>query len=137
MRKLREKIAKLMYGRYGSDNLNNALFGLCFVLIIVNLFMSDALRLVFSAAEILILALIIYRCFSKNIYKRSAENRKYLALKGKAEQFFSLAKARWRDRKTHVYKKCPSCKATLRLPKKKGEHLVDCPKCKKEFKVKI
>ena len=39
--------------------------------------------------------------------------------------------------KEHCYKKCSKCKTVLRLPKQKGEHTVQCPKCRESFKVKI
>ena len=48
-----------------------------------------------------------------------------LGIKG----FFVLRKNKFRDRKTHVYRKCPHCKAQIRLPKVKGEHKCACPKC--------
>ena len=65
------------------------------------------------------------------------ENAKYLGARNKFLSFFKRKKAQFRDRKTHVYKKCPHCKATLRLPKKKGRHTVSCPKCRKRFETKI
>lgn len=39
--------------------------------------------------------------------------------------------------KDHVYRICPSCKANIRLPKKKGTHTVRCPRCGVLFEVKI
>ena len=39
--------------------------------------------------------------------------------------------------KCHVYRKCPNCKAVLRLPNKVGKHTTVCPRCNKEFKVRV
>lgn len=39
--------------------------------------------------------------------------------------------------KDHVYRICPSCKANIHLPKKKGAHTVRCPRCNVLFEVKI
>ena len=39
--------------------------------------------------------------------------------------------------KCHVYKKCPSCKAVLRLPKRPGVHKTVCPRCGREFTVRV
>ena len=39
--------------------------------------------------------------------------------------------------KVHVYKKCPACGAVLRLPRRIGVHKTVCPKCGKEFTVKV
>ena len=47
-----------------------------------------------------------------------------------------IGKRKLTDRE-HVYKKCPHCRAQLRLPRKKGEHDVCCPRCKVTFSVKI
>ncbi|MFR2916862.1 MAG: hypothetical protein ACLTKQ_08005 [Acutalibacteraceae bacterium] len=44
---------------------------------------------------------------------------------------------KWAFRKTHVFKKCPGCKAVLRLPRKKGKHTVNCPHCHKNFTVHV
>ena len=74
---------------------------------------------------------------SRNIVARSRENRRFLSIKNGIKKFFWLRKQMWKDRKTHVYKKCPHCKSVLRLPRRKGDHGVTCPKCKKVFRVKI
>ena len=36
-----------------------------------------------------------------------------------------------------LYRRCPGCRVTLRLPKRKGKHTVVCPKCGRRFEVKI
>lgn len=126
-----------MTGRYGTDDLNKALTTAYFVLLIISIFTKGVAKLVFSLLWALLFALALFRMLSKNIYKRLAENRKYLAITAKLKSKITLYKSMWRDRNTHVYKKCPHCKAVIRLPKKHGEHSVDCPKCRREFKVKI
>lgn len=135
--KIKIAIIRFMQGRYGSDKLNRTLFWTYLALIVINFFTSSILNMVIATLQLFIAVVIIYRTLSKNIYKRSAENRKYMVFEEKIKNFFKLQKSKFRDRNTHVYKKCPYCKAVLRLPKKSGEHRVDCPKCKKEFKVKI
>ena len=79
----------------------------------------------------------LFRMFSRKIYKRRAENEKFLKIWNPIKNKFRLMKNKRRDRKTHVYKKCPKCKAVLRLPKQKGKHTVRCPKCSERFDVKI
>ncbi|MBR5515382.1 MAG: hypothetical protein IKU52_04190 [Clostridia bacterium] len=54
----------------------------------------------------------------------------------KINGFLKLSKNKFRDRKTHVYRQCPCCKANLRLPKAKGIHTVKCPRCFARFEVK-
>lgn len=131
-----------MYGRYGIDSLSKFILAAYIAVALTNLILSffdfwTTGRFVFYAAELALIALFFFRAFSKNIYKRSAENRKYCELKTKFKAFTNMQKCKWRDRKTHVYKKCPNCKAALRLPRKKGKHTVCCPKCKKDFEVNI
>ena len=36
-----------------------------------------------------------------------------------------------------LWEKCPSCKAILRLPRRIGVHKTVCPKCGKEFTVRV
>lgn len=124
-----------MYGRYGGDAFGKFLLWVYIALLLINLFAGSIILL--PLLELAVAVLMIFRMFSRNVYKRSAENRKYLEIMGKFKQSFNLTKSKWRDRKTHVYKKCPHCKAVIRLPKKKGDHKVDCPKCRREFSVKI
>ena len=123
-----------MAGRYGADRLYHFLLAICFILIVINLFIGS---FVLSLLELAILGYATFRTLSKNIYKRQQENLKFLKLIEKPMKFLNLQKCKKRDRKTHVYRKCPSCKNNLRLPKQKGKHTVVCPCCKHRFDVKI
>ena len=109
-------------GRYGTDKLNNLLLGLglgtCFVNILVG---NYALGLVLTAVSYGFMILALYRCFSRNTYKRYRENRKYL-----------LLVERIRDRE-HRYFTCPRCRQTVRVPRGKGKIAITCPKCKEKF----
>lgn len=123
-----------MYGRYGPDNLYNFLTVTYLVVAIANAFLRSV---ILAVIELILIFYVFFRFFSRNIYKRSAENRKYLAIKSKVKGFFSLSRSKARDRKTHIFKKCPSCKAVLRLPRTKGTHTVKCPRCANRFEVKV
>lgn len=129
-----ERIARFMYGRNGSDDICRGILILCTVLIVVNLFFRS---FIISAIELALIAYATFRMLSKNVVKRRQENQKYKSFENKIKQYFLQLKNRFRDRKTHVYRKCPACKSTLRLPKVKGSHSVNCPRCKKSFNVKI
>ena len=130
----RERFARFMAGRYGIDSLYHFLLVVCFVLIIVNIFIGS---LLISFLEFAVLGYATFRIMSRNIYKRQQENLKFLKMIDKPKKFFNLQKCKIRDRKTHVYRKCPSCRNNLRLPKQKGKHTVVCPCCKNRFDVKI
>lgn len=134
MYKLKMWFMRFMSGRYGSDDLNKGLFWLYFILLILNLFIRSG---IISILEWVIVILYFFRMLSRNIPKRQSENYKYLTLKNKVSSFFRDSKKRFADRKTHVYRKCPNCGAKLRLPKRKGEHTCCCPRCRKDFRVKI
>lgn len=130
----RERIARFMMGRYGIDRLYYFLLAICSILIVINIFVSS---LIISMIETILFAYAIFRVMSKNIYKRQQENEKFIKIIDKPKKSINLQKCKHRDRKTHVYKKCPSCKNNLRLPKEKGKHTVVCPCCKNRFEVKI
>ena len=132
--KFRDRMIRFFYGRNGNDALNRLVFWVYFALLIVNLFLhSTAIWLI----ELVLVTLYLFRCFSRNLYRRQAENRKFLSIIRKFTAFFKLQKNKFRDRKTHVFRKCPHCRAVLRLPKKKGRHSVNCPQCRRSFGVKI
>ena len=133
-RPFRERVAAFMAGRYGIDRLYYFLLAICFILIVINIFASSY---VISIIESALFIYAIYRVMSRNIYKRQQENEKFIKLADRPKKFINLQKCKKRDKGTHVYRKCPSCKNNLRLPKEKGEHTVVCPCCKHRFKVKI
>ena len=127
-----------MYGRYGTDTLNKVLLWTYVILVlvysVVSIFITNSkVSAILMVCYLLISALLIFwiffRQFSRNIQKRRRENEKFCG-------FFKLRRNKFRDRKTHVYRKCPSCRAVLRLPRAKGRHAVICPRCKNRFEVK-
>ncbi len=141
MYRLKMWLANFMRGRYGPDTLYWWSFGAIVVLWLARVILSAfRLRLVasiLSGVSTVIFVITIFRFFSKNTYKRAAENRSFCRFIGKFKGSFTLTKDKIRDRKTHVFKKCPKCGAVLRLPRKSGEHTARCPKCSERFGVKI
>ena len=131
---LRERFASFMIGRYGVDRLYYFILAICFAIIVVNIFVNS---FILSLMESALFAYAIFRVLSRNIYKRQQENEKFIKFADKPKKFFNLQKCKKRDKNTHVYRRCPSCKNNLRLPKQKGEHTVVCPCCKHRFDVKI
>lgn len=134
MGNFKEKLARFMNGRYGVDQLYYAFIVVCFVFIVVNVFTHSAI------IGILIWALMmcaVIRSFSRNVYKRRAENEKFLKIWNPVKAKCSLAIRRIKEIKTHRFRKCPYCKAVLRLPRRKGKHTVNCPGCHKEFELRI
>lgn len=134
MNKLREMLAKFMYGRYGTDRLNMFLLIVLIVCAGLNLFVRNGyFSIVMSSWETLLIVLIYHRMFSRNIQKRYAENQKYLSLENKVKRFFGRTKYIQEQRKDfHIYT-CPQCRQKIRIPKGKGKISVRCPKCGAEF----
>ena len=126
----RQRFEKFMYGRYGTDKLGTVLLWIALALMLINSFINS---LIIYLVELFLICYSFFRLFSKNIGKRYKENEKFEKLLKRIKSFLKLYKAKWRDRKTHVYTKCPSCKVNIRLPRKAGKHTVNCPKCHKTF----
>jgi len=134
MSKLRDKFVRFMYGRNGIDSLYYALMVLCFILLVVGMFFNS---IVISALIWLDFVYMMFRFFSKNIYKRRAENAKFVKIWTKIKSKYKFTIKRIKEARTHRYRTCPFCKAKLRLPKKLGKHVVDCPCCHKNFSVNV
>lgn len=130
--KFGDRYIKFMKDRYGVDELYKFLLLICFVLIVINTFISNNIIRLF---EVLLIVIIFYRYMSKNIKLRKKENDKYLEIKDKIIKLFDYNKKKYKDRNTHMYKKCPKCKQKIRLPLKKGKHTVKCPNCGNRFDV--
>lgn len=133
MNSFRYKLIRFISGRYGVDSLFYLLFALAAFFAIVNVF----LRSIYLQMAVYILVIIaLLRMMSRNHTARRRENTAFLS-------FFNKAKAkkqnieRIKNDKTHVYKKCPYCKAMLRLPRIKGKHKTVCPRCNCEFSVRV
>lgn len=134
---MKEKLQRFFQGRYGSDGFSRFLSIASLVLILISLFTAKVWGGRLSSLLWLMgLALLIYgfiRMLSKNIYKRQAENRKYYEVSGKVKNWFAGVKQRLKDLKGYKYFHCPACKATLRVPRHKGQVKITCKKCGETF----
>ena len=117
MGKFKQKLGRFFWGRYGGDTLNNVLLGVYLFLILAYYIASmlipfeaatarTVLAFFYYVLTIALIVVIFSRMFSRNIAKRRRENDRFCG-------FFKLCKNKRRDRKTHVYRKCPQCKAVL------------------------
>ncbi len=120
-----------MYGRYGSDQLNMAILVAAVLVSLTNSVLTVFLResTVYSGIVAPILSVIVYglliysffRMFSRNIYKRQRENRRFTQLW-----------MRLKDRNNRYFR-CPNCKQTVRVPRGRGKICIRCPKCGEKF----
>ena len=137
MGQIRSFFYRFMQGRYGIDELYRFHFVIYIAIMIAGIFTRGIPSLVLMILGTALVIYMFFRCFSRNVYRRRRENGLYLALRGKIFSFFRHRRQEFRERKTHVYKKCRSCRARLRLPRVKGRHTVRCPKCVNTFEIRI
>ena len=130
---IRNFLRNLMIGRYGPDHLGVAMIFLSLALSLVHTFTRFPVLLYISYI-IAILALI--RILSRNIERRRAENDRFIRYWWPVKTRVKLFIATIKQRKTHKFYKCPSCRNTLRVPKGKGTIQVTCPKCGERFPAK-
>ena len=120
--KIGNGIRQFMQGRYGTDKLNMVILGAGLAVSIINIFIKlPLLNLILTLVSYALMGWAIFRCLSRNTYKRYRENRKYL-----------MFLQRFKD-KEHRYYDCPRCRQQIRVPKGKGKISITCPKCKEKF----
>lgn len=129
----RYRLMQFMSGRYGADETLFVLVGIAAALAIVNTFVRS---MILQLIVYMIMFLAIFRAFSRNIYARRKENEFTKRMVDRVKSYNQKRRERQLDY-THIYKKCPHCKATLRLPKRKGKHTTVCPRCSHSFKVRV
>ena len=122
LQRLSYKFRNFMVGRYGTDKLNMAILSAGLAACVISAFFdSPKMDLLLTGVSYGLMIWALYRCFSRNTYKRYQENRKFL-------QFFD----RLKDRQ-HRYYDCPKCRQVVRVPRGKGKIAITCPKCKERF----
>lgn len=149
---LRGKLARFMYGRYGTDQLYHTLFVWEIIFLFAAAILSvlgnvsivcSIISTVLYAIAVTLLGICLFRAMSRNIPARRRENERYLAFMarlrgGKRPKTQKNKNAHsFMDTELHIFRQCPFCRATLRLPRQKGKHTVKCPRCAKSFTVKV
>ena len=112
---------RFMAGRYGHDRLNLTLLVVGCVLCFVQLLVPSGIGVVLTILSEALLILSLFRCFSRNTYKRYNENRKFLLMLDQIKD------------RSHRYYACPKCRQTVRVPRGKGKIAITCPKCREKF----
>ena len=128
--RIKMAIMRFMQGRNGVDNLGYHALWTGLGLQIVGIFIGLPLL---SLVGNVLYVYALFRCFSRNVYKRRAENNRYMQSvskwKKEVKQFFLRVKGS----KEYKYFRCPSCKNRLRLRRGCGEKHITCPVCKHQF----
>ena len=130
---MREKLARFMAGRNGVDQLGRAVMFGTLILLLVSMFTHGRLSSVLFILVLLGIVYMYFRMFSRKVYKRRAENEKYLRATAGLRLYFRGLRERWSQRRDYKFFRCPSCRTLLRVPKGKGKLKVVCRKCGNSF----
>lgn len=131
MNKFKMWIQQMMRGRYGADVYGTVLAYAGMGVSILALFFRKYGWLL-SLLGWILLIYALWRMLSKNIWKRYAENRKFLEWVQPMKRRWLLMQKQTKD-KEHRYYLCPKCKQMVRVPKGRGKIEITCPKCKERF----
>lgn len=128
-------LRRMMYGRYGNDQLGNFCFALYLLLFVLQLvFRKTPVSMVFILLSYVTIIVYFFRCFSRNIYKRQIENQKFMRAWNPVKNYVKFWKMRWQERGgTKVLYRCAKCHQVIRVPKGRGKIAITCPKCRFEF----
>ena len=130
MNRLKNSMYRFLYGRYGVDQLSRTIVMISVFVYVINLFWWHSA--IVSTVVWVLLLWNIYRCYSKQIYKRRAENEAFLMMSAGIRRRFTLMKKQRLDQ-THKYFMCPNCKQFVRVPKGHGKITITCPSCHHRF----
>lgn len=121
------KFRTFMYGRNGVDAFSKfTLISSVVIFLIYGFWPYGIVKFILGLITYGLMIYTYFRIFSKNVYKRVKENKKYLGI-------VNMSKTRWKQRKTHKFYKCPKCKTWLRVPKGRGKITITCVKCSTKF----
>lgn len=128
--KLIEWFRRVMYGRYGSDQLSVALLIFYIIVVLFAQFLRMPALLIVGYA---ILIISFFRMLSKNISARRKENELFLKVYRPVKSFFKTRIIRFKQRKQYRFFRCPTCKTTVRVPKLGKKISITCPHCGNKF----
>lgn len=121
-------------GRYGVDRLNLILLIAAAALSVASMLLRSV-QVAPSALSVLslaLLAIVLFRMFSRNFAARQTELEKYMNF----ENRLRACGRRLLDRKNYKYLSCPQCMQKLRVPRGKGRLRVTCTRCGNKFETK-
>ena len=127
---MKERMQRFMAGRYGNDQLNQFIFIVAIISMVLEIITRQSL---FYTLTLVLLILAYVRVFSRNINKRYEENMKFLQKKDAILNKFRKQKYYAAQRRNYHIYTCPQCKQKIRIPKGKGKISITCPKCRTSF----
>lgn len=125
---------RMMIGRNGMDALNRFLSVVLLVIVAVEMFLQGKAARGLGLLSLVLLAVIYFRMFSRDLYRRGQENGAYLRMRYPVVSGVQGWLDRFRQRKDYRFFRCPSCRAWLRVPRGKGQINIVCRKCGTSFR---
>lgn len=136
MRNFQEKFRLFMVGRYGGDQLGNALVWTLLIMCLIRVLGLHRGGLAYGIMGwviIVLLAIFYLRFFSRDIARRRRENEIFLHYSFHVAEAWKKFKFQLQEhRKYHIFK-CPTCKQKVRIPRGHGRVSIHCPKCGTDF----
>lgn len=143
----------MFQGRYGNDQLNQALsiFGLALIVVqlLLGIFFPGSLAVrLLQLVWVALIVIMLLRMFSRNFEARRRENemfmRKWAAMQGSSAAGRSRApraktakhNPTFEERRKYKYFICTQCAQRLRVPRGKGKLRVTCTRCGNKFDIK-
>lgn len=134
MQNLKEKFQRFMIGRYGADQLGRFLSIVIVILAAVSFFIrSYWFGSLIRSVLIILLAILYFRIFSRNITRRSQENNAYIRLHFQVSERLKGWRFHLEERRRYKIFSCPGCKQKIRIPRNHGKVSIRCPKCGHDF----
>ena len=133
LERLGRRLMAFMSGRNGFDQLGFCTLIASLALQLIGSFTRSTLLFFLSTA---LYAVTVYRLFSKKLYTRQEENKKFMEVFGNVKTKARQYRLRLKNMKEFKYFHCSQCKALLRVKRGEGEKEICCPKCQNRFKIK-
>lgn len=138
---MKYRLARFMAGRNGTDDLARFESIVALVAVILSYIVGSFVDsnggmyicTLLWMLGIVLLVLCYVRTFSKKLQLRYEQNQRYLKKKARFKGLFKSKKTQFDQRNEYRFFKCPSCKATMRVPKGKGTVKIVCRKCGEAF----
>ncbi len=129
---IRRFLYNFFQGRNGFDNLARFTWILTIVFLLLSFF-GGIFGFIMQTLALLLLVYTWWRVCSRNVYKRSQENSRYLTRTAGIRMKFRDLKTRYAQRREYKFFTCPTCHTLLRVPKGKGKITITCRKCGNRF----
>lgn len=130
---MKERLKKLMQGRYGVDELSRMLVYASFVVMLIGSFTKNPY---INLVGFMVIIYAYSRIFSKNHRLCSSQNLKYMQVRDGFLRKIANQIQIMKLSKTYRVYSCPGCRQLVRVPKGKGRVEVKCPKCGAKFSKK-